>query len=186
MYATVEDGASGAVLVVTGPPGAGKSTVARELIRRFDRAVLLDGDAFFQSIRRGFILPWEPAAQQQNEVVTRALGSAANEYAAGGYPVVVDGIVGPWMLPAFTGVVTCPLNYAVIRPSREAAMQRATARGAPHLVDPAPIAKMYDAFADVGPFERCVIDSSDLDAVQTAQVIEARAAAGELGVTELA
>ena len=35
------------LLLVTGPPGAGKSMVARVLVERFERSVLLEGDTFF-------------------------------------------------------------------------------------------------------------------------------------------
>jgi cytidylate kinase len=36
-----------ALLVITGPPGAGKSTVARVVAHRFEPSVLVEGDAFF-------------------------------------------------------------------------------------------------------------------------------------------
>jgi cytidylate kinase len=35
------------LLVVSGPPGAGKSTVSRILADKFEPSVLVEGDAFF-------------------------------------------------------------------------------------------------------------------------------------------
>jgi len=48
--------------------------------------MLVVGDALFQVLARGSILPWLPEANEQNEVVTRA--SAAGRYATGGYMTV--------------------------------------------------------------------------------------------------
>ena len=53
-------GAAGELLVVTGPPGAGKSTVAARLVERRSPSALVEGDAFFAFLRRGRIDPWLP------------------------------------------------------------------------------------------------------------------------------
>jgi energy-coupling factor transporter ATP-binding protein EcfA2 len=152
----------GEVLVVTGPPGAGKSTVAAAFVEQLESAVVVDGDTYFTSVRRGWIAPWEAAAHRQNTVVTEAIGAAVGRYAVGGYPVVVDGIIGPWLLAPFTREAGTTVHYSVLRPSAASAMDRATARGAPWLVEPEPIAKMYAAFENLGDYERHVIDSTEL------------------------
>lgn len=154
------DAIAGHVVVVTGPPGAGKSTTVHRLIEALSLGVLIDGDAFFQFVKRGWVAPWEPAAAKQNEAVIEALGAASGAYARGGYTVLVDGIVGPWFLDRFRGAFTAPVHYVVIRPSREAAFARGTARPEPHLNDAVPIAKMYDEFASLGVYERHVVNNS--------------------------
>jgi len=47
----------GSLLVITGPPGAGKSTVARILAERVEPSVLVEGDSFFAFLARGAIPP---------------------------------------------------------------------------------------------------------------------------------
>jgi cytidylate kinase len=170
----------GEVVAVTGPPGAGKSTVSAALIGSVERGVVVEGDHFFDWVRRGFITPWEPASHDQNVTVIRAIGAAASAYAAGGYGVIVEGIIGPWMLDAFRAAVIVPLHYVVLRPSADAAMARALARTAPALVDPAPVTKMYGEFAGLGAYERHVIDSTDLSVAATVEVVTARLVAGEV------
>ena len=151
---------TGAVVVVTGPPGAGKSSVSGELIGRAERGVLLDGDSFFQSVKSGWIAPWLAESAEQNRAVIDALGAAAARFARGRYVVVVDGIVGPWFLERFRAEISGPLHYVVVRPNRNAAFARATARSWPQLAEAEPVTKMYDEFEAVGVYERCVVDNS--------------------------
>lgn len=72
-----DNGVMASLLVISGPPGAGSSTVARALAERIEPSVLVDGDAFFAFVARGAVSPWLAEARDQNEVVTRAAASAA-------------------------------------------------------------------------------------------------------------
>ena len=47
----------GELLIVTGPPGAGKSTLAPPLAEQRTPSVLIEGDEFFGFLRRGQIEP---------------------------------------------------------------------------------------------------------------------------------
>jgi adenylate kinase family enzyme len=153
------------VVIVTGPPGAGKSTVAARFARGHDKGVHLHTDDFWHYIVAGAIPPYEPQSQQQNETVMEVIAAAAENYAAGGYLTVVDGIVGPWMLDHFRAhVMSHPdvdLHYVVLRPRRNITLARAKARNTPTaLVDDQPIIHMWNEFADLGALETHVIDSS--------------------------
>ncbi|MFC7340157.1 AAA family ATPase [Saccharopolyspora griseoalba] len=166
MSPTGSDGALAPVVLLTGPPGAGKSTIAPLLADELDPSVHLHADDFWACIRTGAVLPYLPEAQRQNEVVIDVLVGAAFGYAAGGYHVIVDGVVGPWFLELFRVAARAagrPLHYAVLRPQEQEVVRRATGRTAENtLTEPEPVREMHRQFSDLGELEHHVLDSTDL------------------------
>jgi hypothetical protein len=69
---TREDVAVGELLVATGPPGAGKSTVATVLAAGFSCSALVAGDQFFAFINQGYVNAGLPP-------IVRASAPAASE-----------------------------------------------------------------------------------------------------------
>lgn len=64
-------------LILTGPPGVGKTTVAGLLAQRGERSVHLEADRFFFFIRSGFVEPWDPASAEQSQLVNETAAEAA-------------------------------------------------------------------------------------------------------------
>jgi dephospho-CoA kinase len=71
----------GELIIVTGPPGAGKSAVSALLADSFDASVLIAGDWFFGLWRRGAIDPWLPQALPQTAVAADAAALTAGTFA---------------------------------------------------------------------------------------------------------
>jgi hypothetical protein len=136
------------LVVVTGPPGAGKSTVCRALADRFEPSVLVAGDAFFAFLARGAVAPWLPAAHSQNDVVIRAAAAAAGHFAAGGYVTVYDGVLGPWFLADFAAMAAPDeLHYVMILPSLERCLDQVSSRSGHGFTDEGAARHMYREFA---------------------------------------
>jgi 2-phosphoglycerate kinase len=136
-----------ALIVITGPPGAGKSTVAALVARSYPRSVLIEGDAFFAFLDRGAIEPWLPEANDQNDVVIQAAAAATGRFASNGYLTVYEGIVGPWFLPTFldsTGLAS--LHYVVLAPNVETCVERVAHRTGHGFRDEAATRKMHAEF----------------------------------------
>lgn len=135
------------LLVVTGPPGAGKSTVASELARRHAPSALVEGDAFFAFVRGGYVPPWLPGSERQNEVVATSAARATAAFVAGGYHTVYDGVLGPWSLGLFCvsgGFAT--FDYAVLLPSEEECARRVAHRSGHGFNDEPAARKMHREF----------------------------------------
>ena len=176
-----ENQSVGSLLVVTGPPGAGKSSVARVLADAADRSVLIEGDAFFGFLASGAIEPWLPASNDQNTVVTTAAASAAGAYAMGGYTTVYDGVVGPWFLPTFGAAAGLDrLDYVILLPSVEVCVQRVATRQAHGFNDEAATRKMHAEFVHARVDDRHVLRDPPGDATAVAQLVERAREAGEL------
>jgi energy-coupling factor transporter ATP-binding protein EcfA2 len=171
----------GSLLVVTGPPGAGKSSVARVLADAADTSVLIEGDAFFGFLASGAIEPWLPASDSQNTVVTKAAASAAGAFATGGYTTVYDGVVGPWFLPTFAAATGLDrLDYAILLPALVVCVERVATRHGHGFTDEGATRKMHAEFVRARVADGHVLRDPPGDAVAVAGLIQSARAAGEL------
>jgi chloramphenicol 3-O-phosphotransferase len=157
----------GCVLIISGPVGAGKTTVCRELIASASGpTAYIEGDQFWTFIAK-------PAAQQSAperfRMIMRAMLAAARHYERDGYDAVVDFSIPPWYLDAVRALLKgCDYAYVVLRPGEAVCASRAATRSEGTIADYDSYRELYRAFDG---FERNTIANDDSDPSEVAASI---------------
>lgn len=170
------------IVIISGPPGSGKSSVSESLCQRYDRTVHLETDRLYGAIRMGFIRPWLPGADRQNAMVTRAAARAAAAYAGELYAVFIDAVVGPNLLPVYLEELPpagVPVHFVLLMPTIEETVQRGLTREPALRVPEDALRMMHASFTEFAGFAGYTIDNSGMTADQTADLAMAAVGRGD-------
>lgn len=152
----------GNVLVVSGPPGAGKSVVATAVAHRLHPSILVPGDSFFGFLVNGGLDPWLPEAYAQNVAVLEAAASATGCFVRSGYNTIYDGVLGPWFVDAFAHATGLDgIHYSILLPSVETCVARVLGRHDHRFTDEAVTRQLYLDFVEAGIESRHLITSAE-------------------------
>jgi predicted kinase len=166
-------------VIVSGMPGAGKSTIAGLAARRLPKAAQVRGDDMNQMIQSGYV-GWmaKPAAEalRQDELCNRNMCSLANNFIDFGLTVLMDTVLADRAeLDFFLALLSPrPVRLVVLAPGIEVCKQRNAARDPQERFDfdgyERLDADMKREFGDVGWW----FDTSVLTPTETAERLVAQ------------
>lgn len=119
--------------LISGIPGAGKTTVARLLAERFERSVVIEGDLLQGWIASGNVWPGQEPAQEsarQIHLNMRNQCLLAQSYAAAGFTPIIDYVIVTQadLAEYRRGLEGLALHLAVLHPGRSVVIAREATR----------------------------------------------------------
>jgi predicted kinase len=172
------------VIIVTGPPGAGKSSVAAALCERFDRMVHIDVDTLRHMVRAGYRQPWanDQQAEEQRHLAVQNASAIARECVATRYAVVIDDVVPPDAAARYGELlanIDANVHLVTLLPSLDVTAARDAARSGSISDRVRVLHREFTGWTGSGLQPGVVLDTSaDADAAATADRVQDAVASG--------
>jgi gluconate kinase len=134
------------VIFLSGPIGAGKTTVAQELLRLLPAPLsYIEGDTFWSFIRK----EGERGLRDSFPVLVRSMTAAAIPFARSGFLVLIDFSIPPAYLDTARKILKeVPFDFVLLRPSLQVCVERAASREKGAITDYARLKDFYALFED--------------------------------------
>ncbi len=132
------------VIFLSGPIGAGKTTVARELIALLPAPLAcIEGDAFWSFIRKD----GERGVRGNFPVLVRSMTAAAIPLARSGFRVLIDFSIPPDFIDSARKILKdVPFDFVLLRPPLPVCIERAASRREGAITDNDRLSTFYARF----------------------------------------
>ncbi len=119
------------LVIISGPPHAGKSTTAEALCQRYDRMLHIDVAVLRAFLRMGRLRPWDDSseARRQRELFIATATDMARRFLDAGYGVVIDDVILETDLRTYReglAGVEVPVHFVVLLPALDVLLAQET------------------------------------------------------------
>jgi gluconate kinase len=171
------------VLILTGPPASGKSSVAEALAERYDRVAHVEVDTLRHFITpTGYIAPGRPGFERQQALAVRNACALAANFIAERIAVIIDDVIvsGSDLAMYLDGLraAAAPVHVVHLMPRLEVCLERNRTRREGRM-NPERIETVYREMAAVAEPRGVTIDNSEMTAHQTADRLQALTTSGQ-------
>lgn len=178
------------VLLLSGPPASGKTTLARLISERYDRVAHIDVDLIRRLRSAGLVAPWraEPELTRQRHLASLNAAGLARNFIASGVGVIIKDIILPDSMQWYVDELQASgvrIHLVRFLPSLQDCNARNRARREER-VRPVWLTKVYEFFVAAGDFGGVSIDSTDQSPLETADSIQALTTQGASVIWPLA
>ncbi len=157
------------VIIISGTPAAGKSSVSKALAEKFPKSAYLDIDGFKDMIIGGNVAPWDPKGPEQFKIVEKNFLAVTRNFLDDGYVVIIDYVMGDEQVKGYDDLLGDVHGFLLL-PSIEELKKRDRERNPEYSLEHR-IDALYPQFADVEHKVLRVIDSTNQTVEETVEKI---------------
>jgi chloramphenicol 3-O-phosphotransferase len=171
------------VLIITGPHGSGKSSVAEALAERYDRVAHIPVDTLRHFVTpTGYVAPGKPGFERQHGLAVRNACALARNFLQERIAVIIDDIVIRRAdLDAYVSGLepaAVPVHCVRLMPSLEVCQQRNRQRSADRQAS-SRVQMIWREFEAAGPLAGSTVDNAELSAYAAADRLQALTTSGQ-------